>query len=329
MKRFTYFILSASTLLMPVPSHSEVRLEPYSFFSFGYTKYRMQVTEPIANPPPELSNATSVGQSELQYPLDMTFAGLRLEVSPDISQSHIRFFLSSWVNLNNPASPMLDSDWFGIKQGSSTTLYKFSYTESDSKVRWYGAEAGVETGRLFLLGKPINYGVKLEIDYGYFEMFGITGWRKLPDEAQRTPVDTLRNTQVLTYKVYYLIPTIYSKFLLSQQNSLTWSVLLGLSPFSIAIDEDDHVIRNKEAKTTAYGLGAEFTNTLTYQFSDSLAAELGLRIRYVRNSGKMSQYYYGDDPGTDEDETGKSFNDIENVLSLFTQEIYLGVSWQF
>lgn len=99
--------------------------------------------------------------------------------------------------------------------------------------------------------------------------------------------------------------------------------------FSEVEDEDDHVLRNKLCTSEAGG------NTFILKFKTDYNInnrwESYFNIGYTKSdlNGTQDQYWYGDDPGTVEDETGMRINGInyENEQAVFSFD--LGIVYKF
>ena len=311
-------------------SSNTVTIEPILSHSFGSTWFRMQVTEPIANPEENFDFTQAVGESELEYPLDVITGGVKIGKTFNAESKHptnIKVYL--WRNLNDPKEKMQDSDWFGAKNSNVTSLYKFSYTQSTSDIDWAGGELQIESEKHILLRKKAAFGIKLSADYSYHRMYGVKGWQKLPD-IERVEFDDYQNQLVLTYKLLHIEPSIYTTLTLKQKSNFRWQASLALSPIVLAKDKDDHVLRNKNSETTAYGYGLSLNNQAEYIINKQTLLKAAFEIHYFRTEGKMNQRFYGDDPfSTDNDETGLEFKGINNVISMFTQQVSLSLEHTF
>ena len=328
-KTFTFIILAIMLFAAPVKANNSLSIEPVVGHKFGSTWYRLQVFEPIVEPQ-ENFDFTDVGiQSELEYPLDVAIAGMAISTRFKIRGKNYFVKLRAWGNLNDPGEKMQDSDWFGAKNSNVTSLYKFSYTQSRSKLIWAGAELDIESQNHVLFNRPVIYGMRFMGDYSYHKMYDIRGWYKLPG-SDKTTYESHINELVLTYKLLHLEPDFYLKLKLAETSKYSWHTTLLASPLVFAYDKDDHVLRNKNTETKAFGFSAGLLNELTINLNRDIALTAALNIHYFRTEGGMRQKFYGDDPGTeDKDETGLEFKNIDNVISMFTQEIALGIRVSF
>lgn len=186
-------------------------IEPVITQSYGSTWYRLQVSEPIVSQEDDpLSNAgftDTVGQSELEYPLDVLIGGIKLKKLFSQQSNHpFSLELYFWKNVSSPDNKMKDSDWFGVKNESVTSLYKFSYTESSSRLDWAGFEINMESYKHRFFQNLVSYGIKVSGDYSYHRLYGVEGWRKYPDTAKQA-LYLPQNIQVLTYKLWHVEPS--------------------------------------------------------------------------------------------------------------------------
>jgi hypothetical protein len=227
------------------------------------------------------------------------------------------FTLGAWTNVSEPSGKMKDTDWFGARVSSGNTtassLYKFSYTESTAEPRWYGGEAGWDIGPFFLLGKQARYGLSVRAERFTYRMTGVEGWQRVPGSPQFR-VDTLSGQPVLTYELTRVMPRFFADFRLAEGRAAAWSAMFFTGP-AFAWDHDDHVLRNKYSDTYAFGFEAGVHSELSFRLSDRSRLVAAAELAYLRTKGTMDQHFYGDDPGTpDEDETGTDYKNVVNRI---------------
>jgi len=324
------FLLLFLLLTTPILSaENKISIEPTISHEYGSAWFTMQVTEPVRVPQNEVDFTETVGQSELRYPLDVVMGGVRLLHQSQINHSRrLSLYLHIRHNLNQPSEKMEDTDWFGSKNNSVTNLYKFSYTKSRSEISWTSAELGAELNNFKLMKKNVSYGSKVLIDYSSHEMFGVAGWQKWPN-TERIEFDEFQDTEVLTYQLFSIETSVYVDFDILKLAKFKWNMQFSISPFVMTKDKDDHVLRNKNSYTDAFGFGAGFGSQFEYFMIKHFAFIADARVRYFRTKGSMDQRFYADDPGAAGDQAGLEFNDIDNVISMFTQQITLGLRWQY
>ena len=305
---FRPFALFAIALMAAAPARAAGTLEPFCGLGYGSTLYRLEMTFPLTAPDSVVLNGKGLGQSELEYPLDAMLVGFRYRQE----FAGIGLRLGAWTNATAPIGKMQDSDWMGERSSSglSTTsvLFKFSYTQSRAEMRWLGGEAGADIAGGMFLGKPLRYGLSVRAEHLNYRLFGAEGWHRMPGEAQQD-VAFASDTLVLTYRLTRVMPRLFSELRLAESSAILFTVGLSAGP-AFAWDHDDHVLRHKYSDTYAFGFEAGGTAGMELRVSPHMALAAGLELAYFRSKGKMDQFFYGDDPGSDEDETGTGYKGI-------------------
>jgi len=309
-------------------------IEPFVARGFGSTLFRFQLSDPITGDFDSLfSNASVLGQSELEYPIDVFNIGLKLKVDFAMGEKTRQFFLGGRVNVTQPILKMEDSDWVGMKfedDGANiSVLSKYSYTQSDTKMIWIGAEIGLGLGYFNLWNRKTDYGILLMVDYFSFEMFGLTGWQRPYFDQPSINVASHNNQLVLTYRLIYFNPEMFFNMVLKTKPKYYWNLMLAVSPATLAFDHDDHVLRNKNMDTFAYGFSLSTGTSINIRMTNRYEWVMGGDLKYIRIKGKMDQFFYGDDPGTSDNETGIEIRGIDNLISSFTQQVYFKNRFEF
>lgn len=294
-------------------------LEPFFGRGYGSTLFRLELTFPLTDltDEPIDENVKGLGQSELEYPLDAFLAGFRYrhEFTPAMER-YWGLNLGVWTNFTRPGGEMEDSDWFGQRTSSGTSsssvLYKFSYTRSRAEVRWYGGEAGADFGSYPLLSRPVRYGLALRAEHLSYRMFGAQGWQRMPGQAA-TAIDSHRGELVLVYRLLRIMPRLTADMLLADGRAFSWKAAASGAP-ALAMDYDDHVLRRKDSETLAFGFEAGISSEIRWRLSGRTSLAASADLAYFRAKGKMDQHFYGDDPYTEDDETGLSIPDVVNRI---------------
>lgn len=326
--------LSALALTAVSVPFAQTTLEPYMLHGYGSTLFRFEFTEPVTpgdpNPPPD--NTDRLAQSELEYPLDVFVAGLRFKHGFRMEgERSVGLILNAWTSISAPEGKMQDSDWFGIKSSSvgttETSLFKFSYTQSRAELHWFGGEAGLDFGYFHLLDKPIRYGLLVHADWFSYRMFGAEGWQRLPDQPAQA-VDFAPDSLVLTYKLVRIMPRLFADMTLIDHGAFAWNAALSAAP-AFATDHDDHVLRKKQSDSFAAGFELGILTELHFRLSDHFGLSAAADLRYLRTKGELDQKFYGDDPGTPNDETGLGFKNLVTRIIGFGGGLSLGAGYFF
>lgn len=250
-------------------------------------------------------------QSELEYPLDQFNAGLRLDYRRDsaLAGRALHAFGGAFTRLSQPKGRMKDSDWIGAEAQtssgfSSTTSrmrQRFSYTESEQKILYYGAIGGVSLSLFKFFGKPAHLGLTCRYSHFYSDIFGISGWQSVVDSQgyldpeNEIHFDTLQGVRVLTYEVDFFTAAITTRLPLIRNRNLAWDLDLEFAPLSLARDEDDHLLRGKRINAETYGISFLSETRLVLFLSPIVHLEARSGFRYIRNSGDMEQLWYRDE----------------------------------
>jgi len=309
--------VAAAALAAAASLRAETSLEPIFGRGYGSTLYRLEMTFPLTNAGDSLpENTKGLGQSELEYPLDALVAGARYRQTFQAGDGRsIGLRLAGWTNVSEPDGRMQDSDWFGARASTGVTtssvLFKFSYTRSRAELRWLGGEAGVDIGDYSLLGRPVRYGLLVRAERMDYRLYGADGWNRAPGETTSENVSFSDSNLVLRYGLTRVQPRLTAEMRFARSTRTEFKIALSAAP-AMAWDHDDHVIRKKESDTFAFGYeigaGAEWDIRITDHFLITLVGDAA----YFRAKGEMNQRFYGDDPGTAQNETGTT---IDNVVT--------------
>lgn len=324
--------LAMSLILAAGVSARSTSLEPFLMRGMGSTLFRFEVTSPMTAVEDVPEGTLALGQSELEFPLDMFVAGFKWRFEPRGGEAGrgIGITLGAWTNVSGAAGRMLDTDWYGTRVSSGksvrSTLVKFSYTESKAEPQWYGGEAGWDIGPYPLLGTQARYGLSVRAERLEYSMTGVKGWQKLPD-ADKVQIDALPGRQVLTYELTRLMPRFFSAIRLAEGRIADWDVTLTAAP-AFAWDHDDHVLRKKYSDSFVFGFEAGLQSEVAFRVSDRSRLVAAAEMAYLRAEGTMDQRFYGDDPGTPgRDETGSGQQNLTNRIISFAGGVTAG--WRF
>ena len=171
-----------------------------------------------------------------------------------------------------------------------------------------------ESKRIYVRGERFDY-----------RMFGVKG-TQFPN-GSAVQVDQFPGQLVLTYRLIRIVARLTADFLLAGNSAVTWNLVLSGAP-AFAVDHDDHVLRKKESDTFAYGFEAGALTGLEFRLSDRASAVAALDVAYLRTKGDMEQYFYGDDPFTSNDETGKRYKNVVDRIIALGGSLSVGVRYR-
>ena len=170
-------------------------------------------------------------------------------------------------------------------------------------------------------------------------MYGVDGWQTdFYGEDAPYHFDTYHDELVLTYDATY--SALYAGTKISrnfEKQGIELNVKLKLSPIATAKDLDDHVLRFKTAESELQnGLFYDFAGEIAYLFpftifnGRKIRFKIGGNIAHFELEGSQTQKFYGDDPGTpDEDETGMIIDGIPLNLKFDKSNIWTAINFEF
>jgi outer membrane protease len=271
-------------------------------------------------------------ESELEFPLDVFLVGGGLSVDGEFKTGEPwGVNMGVYMNINDPSGYMKDSDWIGLPEYGIRE--KFSFTESDAELKAFFIYM---EGHFGVVNKS-KFSLELLGGYEYqdfsFEIFGVRGW-KISEEGTEH-FEILQGTNVLDYDISYHI--FYAGVAATGHISprLQVGARGAYSPHVKVNDHDDHLLRNKsfDGDCTGWALkgGGDIRWTM-FKTSKQSSLFLGLGIDYMKidADGDQVQYWYGDDPGTTEDdETGLRLPGIKENIKCEQTKIKAHVGYQF
>ncbi len=301
--------------------------------AFGSIHYDMDFPFPAG----EFSNESSAsglnpyGHSMLSFPVDVFYAGLRVKFG-DLEGVGPSFFASAKFSLTHPQRTMQDKDWFELRSTnnttSSTSYLLFSSTDSRSRIHAWSGEFGQNVLKFQMMGRSFRLGWRLGADRYASDVYGIKGWQgnKIGGElgVDYVVFDTLPDVKVLTYRALYLSPGIFTTTHWMRSQHTDFDLRLEFSPATLALDEDYHLLRDKNSTSWAIGLDGAVGADLVWHWSPKTEIKLGSIVRYTRTWGKMNQHFFGDTPQAAEGNRQlERLGDIRNSLGRFTYAIQI------
>jgi outer membrane protease len=293
----------------------------------GHTKFRITFSEFF----PEIGSDVK-GESELDFPLDVFLVGGSVNFKGNLRSGESWCFnLGAFRNVNHPSGSMKDTDWISLPQYNIRKT--FSYTESDAELK---ALLLCAEGRLALLTKP-SFVLQLLVGYEYqklsFEILGVRGWQGI-EPQDVIHFDTLQGVNVLDYEVKYHIPygglSAYFEF----SPRLSFEAKAVISPSVSAKDHDDHLLRFKtfdgDCRGWAVKAGTDM-RWIVFKTSGKSNWFVGLGFDFMKidADGKQDQMWYGDDPISEEDDTGKRLTGIKEEITSEQTTIRASTGYRF
>lgn len=306
-----------------VPS-VKLTLKPSVGMMSGYTKYVMDIRGRFENG--EIGSL----KSELEFPLEVTVVGFQFGIGP---ASHIR---NDWgvdvayaTSTGDPTELMLDSDWM-YDPSPGGINGQFSYTESHSSMD--GTFWSVQARKSIHWQESFAIGVTAEYRHQriYQEVLDLAGWQK---DGSGQLYELTYEGLAGTYEVKYnlIAGGFYSTIHIGGRGSFS-TRLLGARVSSS--DKDNHVLRNK--RSNSRGTGAAIIGGATARMNLSNSAKpivpfVQGEAEFLSLSVRTSelQYWYGDDPVTEEDDTGSSLNAIPHHLTSRQYQLRLALGISF
>lgn len=273
----------------------------------GHTTYRISVPFTEDGTPFE-------GESELEFPLDVFLAGVEVSVG---SRTDGPWSLTGVIrrSVNDPGDPMKDVD--SITEVATGTAWTISYSESEASLAAW--EARIELARRFRLKE--SFALAALVGYRYsrlsYEIRGARGW--YDDGSGRFDYDMGTWLHVLDYRVSYHLPLAGLSAKVRASSWLEAELGARFSPHAVTTDHDDHILRMKTAEATSTGRAYLMDLRVRAAVAPSemqQAMFLEVRVEWVdiEADGDQTQEWYGDDPVTSEDDTGKSFSGIDDEI---------------
>ncbi len=267
--------------------------------------------------------------SLLEFPLDISIGGVSGEVHSIEDPMKWSLGIKYLTNLNNPNSKMIDTDWDEVQTKFPYT--KWSETNSDAEINMtiLDAEARFRIVQKSSMDISILAGGRYQKIYQ--DIIGLDGWQRQFDTVAyiyEEPFYFSRydNEVVGTYELKL------KHFKVGMQSDIYLSNLFT-SQFKIVFapvffdDTDDHVLRKKLSTASGDGKGFIAGFNLRYNNSKRFLSyiQLSTSYNYFTANGSQVQKWYGDDPGTSEDDTGDIISGIPHIIRTKQYSISLQI----
>jgi len=284
-----------------------VNFKPYFGLNSGKTDYTMDLKYPDGG-------FTYFLKSQLEFPLDQTMVGgeVELKLQPG-TQREWAFAVGFCTHANDPSGIMYDHDWTNYP---SRIYEKVSYTESDAKGKNYILMVALD--KLMLIGNKGSISLSGGFKYQKIEqdIYGLKGWQ-LDLDGVKFEFD-IPDVHGLFYEITYKLPNAGFRINYFLNQKLSFNSRIAYTR-ALITDFDDHLLRFKttESEITGNGLLADFG--LRMDFGNipgrGLFIEFDGDFTYIKASGTSTQSWYGDDPLSEEDDTGQILTGIPHEIS--------------
>lgn len=305
----------------------------------GYTDYHITIPTLVS-----VTNGVDVWDvpatvnSVLAFPID----GFRGEIKGTVSAPLKGRKLRSWgliaifsTKFTDPSEAMIDSDYVLVPSLVPST-YILGATKSEAEISDYAL-----TTSLFIKAK-LGKNISLEGSAGYefnrykYEIIGLTGWYDFDLDGVTDPVDfsPYQGMNVLDYKVTYNLVSLGLELEFAGNNDMNLVVGGKWYPMARAKDLDDHLLRHKTAESDCDGNGFALKagtriRLQTFKQGSGLYLTASYGITRITTEGTQVQKYYGDDPGSADDETGLVMDGIQSSIKMKKSVLSAGLEYRF
>ena len=272
-------------------------ISPSIIKSYGETKYTMDLQGPLDDGTGTLRTATI--RSELEFPLDITYAGFSAGLHPSNDPAAWSIEAHIQTSISDPDGKMTDDDWDGLDGIYNVT--HFSSTESNTE------------GNAIILSLEVTYRIfnrepfslslfaggryqKIEQDINDF-----TGWVRPFDNIAMTydaPVNIAGHVPALTYEITFKQPLAGLMARLQPRAGLSLDLKAAWAPVFYS-DVDDHLLRSKLSLSDGDGHGALASFRLRYGTTRDYGAtpfwDITSELVYINANGAQTQEWYVDE----------------------------------
>ena len=284
---------------------------------FGYTDYQLEAAVEDQMFP----GVTGEIRSELEFPLDVTLAGVSLNLDFHTASGKNWGIGAGFItNVIYPSSPLIDQDWMTFPGEFDG---QFAYIESDVDLHMYLLTSegyfrviGTNWMSVSLLGH-FTYQKIRQTAMGY------EGWTTNLVTMGRLQIRG--DKQVIDYEVTYLSPQLGGKIALGFGRGVGWE-MKGSAGFVFCSDDDDHLLRGKLSEAEAIGFGCNAVAKLSISpgFAPKRDFRFSIvgRFRYFQANGNQTQRWYRDEG---EITAGTEIKNIPHVFESYQYSVGLQI----
>ncbi len=272
--------------------------------------------------------------SLLEFPLDVTIGGFSGIAHPIEDPNKWTISLKYLTNLSNPNNKMTDKDWDEIVTKFPYMLWSDTESDAEMSMTILDLEARFRIVQKSHMDISIIAGGRYQkIDQ---KMFGIDGWQKSFNDSLNVYNETAGiftgydGINGLNYQIEFKQFKIGLQNDIYLSNKITSQIKLLFAPASFE-DIDDHVLRKKLSTANGDGNGYITGFNLRYETGNSKFSfiQLSTLYNYYISYGTQIQEWYGDDPSSDEDDTGNVSQPVPHTVISKQYVISLQIGIEF
>lgn len=248
---------------------------------FGYTQYRIGGT--FVNPD-GVRYKIWFPLSELKFPMNITMFSSDMNI-----EIFRKFFIHGNFkkNITSDAGKMEDSDW-GVNHNNPDSLDIFSKSDAELNAWILNSDFMVKVVNVSFFS--LNTGAGYMYQSFDYDISNLDQW--YPSTPQYGHDYVMGS--VLTYTVKYYIPYIVVAPCLNFKEKLKISQSIAFSPYVIAKDIDNHILRFKESSGDSRGVAFITSFKIDYFFTPVFYFGLNMDYTYILTEGTQKQIQYAD-----------------------------------
>jgi len=222
--------------------------------------------------------------SQLKWPLDTNL--IRADIGINFN-SAIRANLTLKKSVTKPNDKMIDKDWITDSNPQRLDIYSSSNISDfkafifDLSVEWIFVDSSLFNlyGGLGYRHQYFNYHGKLIHQYSPSGIPNVEAWGD----------GRVGITYEITYEIpYLLIGSDFTPF-----SNLNFNADFSYSPYTVATDEDHHLLRDKTTTGDMDGDTLMVNIDGTYTFDNSIFINIGFSYTKIDVEGSQDQYFSG------------------------------------
>ncbi len=265
------------------------------------------------------------GMSSLEWPVEMRLLEASYLVAvEDLVELELSLQACPWIRSRNP---MEDYDWLDESYYSGRAPHDgidiYSESTIDEKAISFDARA-----RIFALRKaPAYVGLFLaytnqEMDFKAYDTVQ-EGYGTWSDRTGSVSGPSC------TYTVEYDIYQIGLSWRFNASDILKVTLDSAFIPYVKVRDEDDHIRRLRISQTNCEGHGRMLAMTMHYSIWNRWFVSSSCTWLNISTNGSQIQYWYGNDPASNGDETGMTAQGIGSDIDQKTMNVGIAIGRTF